>query len=92
MELPLSRTRNGADEIAAADHPEIRLFKVQSHVSYAPAAVPKGSWKICSPQTVAEGGGFSAVAYFFGRKLQDELHVPIGLIQDCMGARRRKAG
>jgi sialate O-acetylesterase len=25
------------------------------------------------------------VAYFFGRKLQDELHVPIGLIQDCMG-------
>jgi sialate O-acetylesterase len=85
MELPLSRTRNGADEIAAADHPEIRFFKVQSHVSYAPAAVPKGSWKICSPQTVAEGGGFSAVAYFFGRKLQDELHMPIGLIQDCMG-------
>jgi sialate O-acetylesterase len=85
MELPLSRTRNGADEIKNADHSEIRLFTVQSHVSYSPASVPQGSWKVCSPQTVAEGGGFSAVAYFFGRKLQDELHVPIGLIQDCMG-------
>jgi sialate O-acetylesterase len=85
MELPLSRTRNGADEIGAADHPEIRLFKVQSHVSYSPAATLQGSWKICSPQTVAEGGGFSAVAYFYGRKLQSELHVPIGLVQDCMG-------
>jgi sialate O-acetylesterase len=85
MELPLSRTRNGADEIAAADHPEIRLFKVQSHVAYAPAVIPQGSWKICTPQTVAEGEGFSAVAYFYGLKLQDELHVPIGLIEDCMG-------
>ena len=57
------------------------------HVAYSPAAVLQGTWKICSPQTVAEGadGGFSAVAYFFGRKLQDELHVPIGLIEDCLG-------
>jgi sialate O-acetylesterase len=85
MELGLARTRNGADEIKAAQHPEIRLFMVQKHVAYAPTAVPQGSWKICSPQTVAEGAGFSAVAYFFGRKLQDELHVPIGLIEDCWG-------
>ena len=85
MELGLARTRNGADEIKAAQHPEIRLFMMQKHVAYAPAAVPQGSWKICSPQTVAEGAGFSAVAYFFGRKLQDELHVPIGLIEDCWG-------
>jgi sialate O-acetylesterase len=85
MELGLSRTRNGDDEIKSANHPEIRIFMVQQHVSYSPTAVPQGSWKICSPQTVAEGGGFSAVAYFFGRKLQDELHRPIGLIEDCWG-------
>ena len=85
MELGLSRTRNGDDEIKSANHPEIRLFKVQQHVSYSPSAIPQGSWKICSPQTVAEGTGFSAVAYFFGRKLQDELHVPMGLIEDCWG-------
>ena len=87
MELGLGQARNGADEIKAAEHPEIRLFMVKQHVAYAPAAVPQGSWKICTPQTVASNGwnGFSAVAYFFGRKLQDELHVPIGLIEDCWG-------
>lgn len=85
MELGLSRARNGADEIKAANHPEIRLFTVKQRVTYSPAAVPQGSWKICTPQSAGENGGFSAVAYFFGRKLQDELHVPIGLIQDCWG-------
>jgi sialate O-acetylesterase len=86
MELGLRRTRNGDDEIKSANHPEIRFFKVQQHVSYSPAATPQGTWKICSPQTVVEGdNGFSAVAYFFGRKLQEELHVPIGLVEDCVG-------
>jgi sialate O-acetylesterase len=85
MELGLARTRNGADEIKAAEHPEIRLFTVKQHVAYSPTAVPQGSWKICSPQTIAEGAGFSAVAYFFGRRLQEELHMPIGLIEDCWG-------
>jgi sialate O-acetylesterase len=81
----LSRAKNGAEEINSANHPEIRLFRVQEHVAYAPAALVQGTWKICSPQTAGENGGFSAVGYFFGRALQDELHVPIGLIQDCVG-------
>ena len=87
MEFGLGRARNGDEEIRSANHPEIRLFIVKQRVSYSPAAVAQGSWIICSPQTVASNGwdGFSAVAYFFGRKLQDELHVPIGLIQDCWG-------
>ncbi len=87
MELGIGRARNGADEIKAADHPEIRLFKVPSQVSYSTAPVVPGTWKICSPATVAEGGngGFSAVAYFFARRMQAELHVPIGLIQDAIG-------
>jgi sialate O-acetylesterase len=85
MELPLERTRNGKDEIAAANHPEIRFFKVQSHAAYSPAEVAQGKWIICSPQTAAENGGFSAVAYFFAQKVQSEIHVPIGLVEDCVG-------
>ena len=85
MEFGLGRAEHGADEVAAANHPEIRLFTVPKHVAYAAAATPSGNWQPCSPKTVAANGGFSAVAYFFGRKLQTELHVPIGLIQDCMG-------
>ncbi|MGH9762232.1 MAG: hypothetical protein ACREDR_20990, partial [Blastocatellia bacterium] len=38
-----------------------------------------------SPQTVAEGGGFSAVAYFFALRVHQDQHVPIGLIEDCIG-------
>ena len=85
MELGLARTRNGAQEISQANHPEIRLYKVGSHAAYSPAAVPVGQWKICSPETVAADGGFSAVAYYFGRRIQDDVHVPIGLVEDCMG-------
>jgi sialate O-acetylesterase len=85
MELPLSRTRNGQQEISNANYPEIRFFKVQSHTAYSRAAVPQGQWKVCSSQTVAENGGFSAVAYFFAQKVQSDIHVPIGLVEDCLG-------
>ena len=82
MYLGLGQARDGTDEVKAADQPEMRLYLVQQHAAYSPAAVPQGSWKVCSPQTA---GGFSAVAYFFGRKLHQELHVPIGLVEDCVG-------
>ena len=85
MELGLSRTQNGAAEITNANHPEIRVFRVPSHVAYAPAEVPGGSWKICSPQTAGENGGISATAYYFARRVQAEVNVPIGLVVDCLG-------
>jgi sialate O-acetylesterase len=85
MELPLSRTRNGEQEISHANHPEIRFFKVGSHSAYSPAAVPQGEWKVCSPETIAENGGFSAVAYFFACRIQQDVNVPIGLVEDCLG-------
>jgi len=85
MEFPLSRARNGDEEIKAGDHPRIRFFKVKSQPAYWPAAVVQGSWKVCSPETLTEDGGLSAVGYYFARKLQREINVPIGLIQDCLG-------
>ena len=87
MEMGMGRVRNAQAEIKQASHPEIRLFTVAKQVSYSPAATVEGSWKICSPQTVAEAGwnGFSAVAYYFGRKLQSEINVPVGLVVDAYG-------
>ena len=85
MELPLSRTRGGNEEIKAANHPELRLFTVKSQSVYEPSPVVTGSWKVCTPQTVARDGGFSAVGYYFARRIQLETNVPIGLIQDCLG-------
>ena len=85
MELPLSRTENGDGVIRKADHPLIRLFTVKSQSSYLPESVVEGSWKVCSPKTITEDGGFSAVGYYFGCRIQDEIRVPIGLIKDCVG-------
>jgi len=85
MELGLARARNGTNEIKLANHPEIRLFKVASHISYSPAQVPSGKWRICSPESMAADGGFSAVGYFFGRRIQQDIHVPVGLVEDCLG-------
>ncbi len=86
MELALMRAQNGAEEVKAANHPRIRFYIVRQQVAYAPAAVPQGSWKVCSPGTVADPwGGLSAVAYFFARRLQQDVDVPIGLVQDAVG-------
>ncbi len=86
MEIGLSEARNGSEEVKAADHPKIRLFVVKQQIARKPALVPKGEWKICSPKAIGDGwDGFSAVAYFFGRRLQQDIDVPIGLVEDCSG-------
>lgn len=87
MQFPLQAARNGAEEVKAAEHPEIRYFVVGQRAAYAPVAVPRGTWKIVSPSTLSASrfGGISAVAYFFARKLQESVNVPIGLVQDAVG-------
>ena len=89
MALGLGIARNGAADIKDASNPEIRLLVVDQHSAYSRSAVPQlaGPWQICSPETVGHGGwgGFSAVGYYFGHALQDRVHVPIGLIEDCVG-------
>ena len=82
MEWPVARAANAESEIAAANYPEIRLFKVAKVVSDKPLDDTTGQWQACSPKTVA---GFSAVGYFFGRELHKRLGVPVGLIQSAWG-------
>jgi len=83
MQWPVNRVQNAEDEIAAADHPDIRLFTVKRTISAAPREeLSEGEWQICSPASVPE---FSAVGYFFGRSLEEELKVPVGLISSNWG-------
>lgn len=82
MEIPLrgyygQPIYNSNETIATSENPEIRLFTVQRQQSTTAQKNCKGNWNRTTPETAAE---FSATAYYFGKMLQQVLHVPIGLI------------
>jgi len=82
MQMATYAAQNAAQEIAAANYPQMRLFVTGYAAVDTPQQDCTGQWVVCSPQTVA---GFSAVAYFFGRALHQELHAPVGLILSAVG-------
>ncbi len=82
MEFGLNRAEGSAEAIAAAGNPQLRLYTVPKTIAQSPQSTTKGSWSVCSPANV---GGFTAVGYFFGAKLQKDLGVPIGLIHTSWG-------
>jgi sialate O-acetylesterase len=83
MEWQVVNSNNAEEEVAAADYQGIRLFTVPKAVAQFPKDdISEGEWVECSPETVA---GFSAIGYFFGRDLHQELNVPIGLIHTSWG-------
>lgn len=73
---------NSRDEVANANYPNLRLFQVTKIGAESPQNTVVGNWAACSPTSVKE---FSAIAYFFGRHLQDSLKMPIGLINASWG-------
>lgn len=83
MQWPVSRSNNAEKEIKNANYPQIRLFSVPKEISNVPLnEMSNASWQMCSPESVKD---FSAVGYFFGRDLHQELGVPIGLINSTWG-------
>ena len=90
MEKPIGEQRgqkpttNWQDEIAKADHPLIRLLGIPK---VKKASEISARWEVCTPDTIASEH-FSACAYFFGRKIQQETNVPVGLIHSSWGGTR----
>jgi len=72
------------DEIASANYPAIRHFWIptMTDLNGPHDDLPTGYWKSANPEDVLE---FSAVAYFFARKIYEKYHVPIGLINASVG-------
>ena len=68
---------NAAEELPAANHPALRLLKVWARSSNELLDDILGEWRVCTPENVR---GFSALGYFYGRALNRELGVPIGVI------------
>jgi len=81
MEFSLGQS-NRPDDITKADFPTIRMF----HVPGVPAAClrtdTKFGWGVCTPQAASN---FSAVGFYFARKITQETGVPIGLMKAAWG-------
>jgi sialate O-acetylesterase len=82
MEWPLVNTVDGDHTVAQANYPEIRLFTVVHQTAASPLADVQGHWVVTTPDEAAH---FSAVGYFFGRELHQQLRVPVGLIHTSWG-------
>jgi sialate O-acetylesterase len=82
MAMTVVRSNDPEREAAAANRPQIRMFKEESAAADTPQAEGKGRWVVCAPETV---GAFSATLYFFGREVHAALGVPVGLINSSVG-------
>jgi sialate O-acetylesterase len=82
MAVPVAGSKNADAEIAAANFPQIRHFRVSREPSDKVVEDISGQWKVCSPSTA---GNFTAVGYYFARFLHGELKVPVGIINSSWG-------
>src|ERR1039458_6857102 len=82
MGLPLRFARTGAEDAKAANFPEIRFFSVVGNPAYRHTDLVGGKWSVLSPETA---DWVSAVGFYFARKVQQETHVPLGLVVDSVG-------
>jgi len=78
----LSGIDNAEQAIQAADTNQIRFFNVPRMEAANPQTYCGGTWSLSTKKTMPS---FSAVAYFFGKELQENLDIPIGLIHSSWG-------
>lgn len=83
MEWSVNQVPDAEHEKAAANYSEMRLFLVPIRACGLPVFDVNARWSSCQPNTI---GGFSAVAYYFGREILQNLRIPVGLIQTTRGS------
>lgn len=88
MEMPINgwgKVKDFEQELQNANYDNIRLLQVKHVVSNTPTdnlQLNNGAWNVCSTQSA---DNFSATAYFFARRLWNELHIPVGVIDTSWG-------
>jgi len=89
MEMAVYVSDNAVNEIENANYPRIRLITVDRTAETKPQEnFDSEGWVVCSSESIPN---FSAVAYFFGRRLHKDLNVPIGLIHTSWGGTKVEA-
>ena len=83
MEWQVQQANDASKEIANANYPQIRFLVVEQDKQVKPQSdILSGKWKVCDSANVKE---FSAVAYYFARKIHSDQNVPVGIIQSTWG-------
>jgi sialate O-acetylesterase len=82
MQWPLHLSYGGDAAAAASANDKIRLITIPRERDSTPRENVNAAWEVAGPETTPQ---FSAVAYYFGRDLQNKLGVPIGLISSNVG-------
>jgi sialate O-acetylesterase len=82
MQWSVAQSADPEETIAQAKNPNLRLFTVPRRGATTPQRDIIARWEECGPTTVAS---FSAVGYAFGRALERQLRVPVGLINTSFG-------
>lgn len=81
--IPHSEVENFEAELQDTKYPEIRLFNVPKFPSPVEQEnLMGGEWKTASAESVA---GFSAIGWFFAKKINAGLNIPIGIIHASWG-------
>jgi len=88
MAMRLCESSNKKTAVPDGGYPEIRLFKVRKKASAVPESDVEGFWKVCDGRAAMR---FSAVGFYFGREIYEQIKVPVGLIQAAVGATRIEA-
>lgn len=89
MEWVVRDSDGATAEIAAAKHPQIRHFKVPRSWAVEPSSsLAGGEWHPATPDHL---GDFTAVGWYFAKRIHAETGVPIGLINSTWGGSRIEA-
>ncbi|MDP0490238.1 MAG: sialate O-acetylesterase [Verrucomicrobiota bacterium JB023] len=84
MEWALSRLPNYQDEVETAQDDLLRVYVSQNAATATPQTDFPGHWKSTQPENTAS---FTAVGYFFAKRLREELDVPVGVIECAWGGK-----
>ncbi|MDR1957686.1 MAG: sialate O-acetylesterase [Planctomycetaceae bacterium] len=85
MEWTMARSAEYQDALKTVNNPDIRLFQVAKAWNVAPQDSLQAKWTPCDTETIPS---FSAVGYYFGKRIQEELGVPVGLVHSSWGGTR----
>ncbi len=88
MVWPISKSGGKNWVLKQEANPDIRLFTVPNRNSNTPEGDADAQWQISGPDTLPN---FSAVAYFFGRRLSGQVERPVGLMVAAWGGSKIRA-